>query len=712
MLPVTRSSPPPSSTASDPEAFVFGPFRLMVRRRELIAHGVPVTLGQRALDILLVLVRRHGQLVTKNELMDEVWPGVVVEENNLQVHISALRKALGDDKGERRYLLTVAGRGYRFVHPVEPEAGVSEAAPAAAASAAELAHDRPLRGRQHNIPRPLTSLIGRDAEIESVRASLGRQRLVTLVGAGGVGKTRLALALGADCGLSYPDGVWIIEFAKIANPDALVAVIADRLGLSSGGREPTIELLAAHLESKQALLILDNCEHLIADVAAIGEALLSRCPSLSILATSREPLGVAGECVLRVPSLSTPRQDQELSAETALGHASVRLFVERAAAVVPDFALNDANAPTIGAICRRLDGIPMAIELAAPRLKVLPPEQLLLGLDQRFRLLAGGSRSTVPRHQTLHALIDWSYELLNDDERALLRRLAVFSNGASLSSAAAVAAPEDAREHELLGLLASLVDKSLVVADTGGSEARYRLLETTRDYALEKLAEAGELSWHGRHARHFVARLAQATEAWETSATDAWLSRYAADVDNLRAALGWAFGPDGDVVTGLELVGFSHAIAAELGLALEHRRWVEDALARAETTIPKETLARLLSWHAGDVKDPDDPAEHQEALRAAALYQELGNRFQQGQLLLRAGTARLAWEENLDGERLLDEAFTLLEPFGPTKTLARCLSALASARLFASDVAAAQALHQKAIKIHRDIGRGRPSRST
>ena len=686
--------------------YAFGPFRLVERRRELIAHGVPVTLGQRALDILMVLVSRHGQLVTKNELMNEVWPGVIVEENNLQVHISALRKALGDEKGERRFLVTVPGRGYRFVHPVEREA--TSAPSGATGGEPEPAMPRIAWGRQHNVPQALTPLVGRDEEIAAVRARLAQQRLVTLVGAGGVGKTRLALAIGTEALPVHPDGVWLVELASVTDPHTVSGIIADTIGSNATSRDAALDSLTAQLEAKTVLLILDNCEHLVAEVARIAETLVHRCPHLSVLATSREPLGVPGENVVRVPSLGAPEPDAELSVEQALEYAAVRLFIERASAVVEGFALNAANARAVGAVCRRLDGIPMAIELAAPRLKVLSVDQLLHGLDDRFRLLTGGSRSALPRHQTLHALIDWSYDLLGDAEKTLLRRLSVFSGGASFTSVKAVAADRDTSDHALLDALSSLIDKSLVVAEVGGSEARYRLMETTRDYALEKLEQAGELALRKEHARHFVARFAQATAEWETMAPEPWLSRYAPDVDNLRGALAWTFG-GGDVALGLELVGFSHLVWAELGLPFEHRRWVEEALGRTDRKTPAATLARLLSWQAGDVKDLDDPTDYHEAIRAATLYRSLGDRFHQGQLLLRAGMAQLWSEKSADGEQLLNEAYALLRPSGPTKTAARCLSALASARLFASDVAAAQELHDQAIRIHRQLGGGAAS---
>jgi predicted ATPase/DNA-binding winged helix-turn-helix (wHTH) protein len=698
-----RQAATPTPAPDNPGAFVFGPFRLLVRRRELIAHGVPVNLGQRAVDILLVLVSRHGQLVTKNELMNEVWPGVVVEENNLQVHISALRKALGDDKGERRYLLTVAGRGYRFVHPVERDTAESSASSPALASSASAAAPA-VWGKQHNIPQQLTALIGREAEIEAIRGAFGRQRLVSLVGAGGVGKTRLALAVGTQSLANFADGAWLVELASVTAP-AVGALIADTIGLHTGPADTVLDSLTAALEARTVLLILDNCEHVLAEVARVAEALVQRCPHVSILATSREPLSVAGEFVLRVPSLDAPQAQAALTAEQALAYPAVRLFVERASAAIDGFALTEANASAIGSVCRRLDGIPMAIELAAPRLKVLSAEQLVRGLDDRFGLLSGGTRSALPRHQTLHALIDWSYGLLNDTEKALLRRLALFAGSASLASIVALAGNLGKSEHAILDTLTSLVDKSLVVAETGGPEARYRLPESTRDYALQKLEAAGELPLRKDHARHFAVRFAAATQAWETMATDPWLAEYGPDIDNIRGALSWAFAPGGDIATGLELAGVSHLIWAELGLAFEHRRWIEDALARVDDKTPAATLARLLSWQAGDVKDLEDPAEYEEAIRAAGLYADLGDPFHRGQLLLRAGMARLS-EGDAASEQLLDQAHTQLRPFGPSKTLARCLSALASARLLTSDVAAAQALHAQAVEMHRQFGAG------
>jgi predicted ATPase/DNA-binding winged helix-turn-helix (wHTH) protein len=680
------------------DAFVFGPFRLLAARRELLAHGVPVTIGQRAFDILLLLVSRHGQLVTKDELMSEVWPGIVVEENNIQVHVSALRKVLGSAGDGERYLLTVAGRGYRFVAPVACE----RAAPPKTAPDAVSGPSAAPRAAANNLPQLLTSLIGREAELAAIKACLATHRLVTLTGAGGVGKTRLAIETGRAGLDRYADGVWLAELAPLDDARLVTSIIAEVLGVNLTASTSAVETLAVALRHRELLLIIDNCEHVIAEAARVVEALMRNCPRVSILASSRERLAIAGESVIRVPSLPAPDASAALTAANAREFAAVRLLVERAAALGIGFSLTDDNAAAVGSICRRLDGIPLAIELAVPRLKVMAAQQLADGLDERFRLLTGGSRTALPRQQTLHALIDWSYGLLSAPEQLLLARLSVFLGSAAPVSIGEVAAGGEIAPPQVGDLLLSLAEKSLVQADVAGSEPRYRLLESTRLYAGEKLADARRL--RRRHAEHFAARFSQATAEWETTPTQRWVAHYEADIDNLRGALEWAFGPDGDVALGLDLVGSSHVLWAELGLVPEHRRWVLAALAEVRKTTPARVSARLLSWQAGDVREFDDPADYEEAMRAAAIYRKLGDGFLEGRALLRAGTARLLPDSVQESEHLLRKAHALVRPFGATKTLARCLSALASARLFAGDLAQARALHDETIAVYRAVG--------
>jgi hypothetical protein len=308
----------------------------------------------------------------------------------------------------------------------------------------------------------------------------------------------------------------------------------------------------------------------------------------------------------------------------------------------------------------------------------------------------------MPRHQTLHALIDWSYALLSEAEKLLLARLSVFAGSATLASVIAVVADGGIPQEQVGDLLLSLLEKSLVHADPSTNEMRYRLLESTRFYASEKLLDASATRW--RHATHFAARFAQATAEWETTPTQQWIANYEADLDNLRGALDWAFGPSGDLAAALDLVGYSHVLWAELGLMLEHRRWVDQALAKLDKKTPAAVTARLLSWQAGEVREFEDPTDYDEAMRAAALYRKLGDGFHEGRALLRAGTARL-WPDNVEeGERLLRKAHALVRTSGPTKTFARCLSALASARLFDGEPEKAQALHQEAIGVYRQLG--------
>jgi predicted ATPase len=462
-----------------------------------------------------------------------------------------------------------------------------------------------------------------------------------------------------------------------------------------------MERLASALGSQQLLLILDNCEHVILEAARVAEALIQRCPRLSILATSRERLAIAGESIIRVPPLPAPEPGAVTTAADALQYAAVKLFVERAAALGLGFDLNDDNAGEVGSICLRLDGIPLAIELAVPRLRVMSVEALDRRLDERFQLLTGGARTALPRQQTLHDLIDWSYQLLSKPEQLLLARMAVFLGRTTLASIAEVVADRELQAGQLGDLLLALTEKSLALCDPGSGETRYGLPESTRLYALGKLD--GETKLRRGHCEHFVARLADAAAIWETTPTHRWLERYAADVDNLRAALEWSFGPDGDQALGLRLIGTSHVLWAELGLFLEHRHWVERALVAAGRKTPAAVTAQLLSWQAGEVREHDDPADHDDAMRAAALFHKLDDGFSEGRMLCRAGIARLPGEIE-DSERLLRKALALLRPRGATKTLARCLGALASARLLDGDMKEARTLHERSVQVYREIG--------
>ncbi len=407
---------------------------------------------------------------------------------------------------------------------------------------------RSLEALPNNLPLQLTSFVGRDKEVVDVAALLGEHRLVTLIGAGGVGKTRLSLQVGANLLDGIADGVWFIEFAPLRDPALIPGAVAQTLGVTPPPEGDPLDGLAAELKSRHLLLLFDNCEHMVAAAAATTSAILHACPNVKILASSRQGLGIRGESTYRMPSLAIPNaQDSAgLHAYDATRYGSIALFVARAEAANSRFAFTDEVAPVVADICRRLDGIPFALELAAARVAMLNPKELRARLDQRFRVLTGGSRDALPRQQTLRALIDWSYELLDERERKLFRRLGVFVGSFTLEGALAVASDEALDEIELFDVLASLVDKSLVVAELGGGETtRYRLLESTRAYAVEKLEEAGESANLAQrrftYLHALVLRVAAAHEAIPHEATVVTL---AVELEDLRAALDWALTND------------------------------------------------------------------------------------------------------------------------------------------------------------------------
>jgi predicted ATPase/DNA-binding winged helix-turn-helix (wHTH) protein len=560
----------------------FGRFLLLPHRRELLAEGRPIKLGGRAFDVLMALIEARGAVVSKHALMARVWPDRIVEENNLQWQISALRAAFGAD---RNLIRTVSGRGYQFTAEIDtpydsPEADAGTAIADAPRDPREARRDGGIPGElpPTNLPEPISELVGRDDVLDEILSLASAHRLVTLTGAGGIGKTRLALAAARRLLPQFADGVWLAEFSPIADAGLVPVAVAAAIGLDLGG-DISAPRVSQALAGRVLLLVLDTCEHVIGAAAALAEAALRAGMALHLLATSREPLRAEGEWVYPVPPLAVPAEDAE-DADDQLRYGGVRLFVERLRAAEPHFAPERRSAAMIAAICRRLDGIPLAIELAAARAAVLGVEEVATHLDDRFRILTGGRRTALLRHQTLRATLDWSYELLSEPERVILRRLAVFAGVFRLEAASAVIASPEIAPAEVVDGIANLVAKSLVTLVAGGTVARYRLLDTMRAYGLEKLAESGEREWLARrHAEHCRDLIERAEAEWETRPTAAWPAEYAAEIDNLRAALDWAFSPDGDAQIGVALTAAAVPAWMQLSLLEECRGRVEQALA-------------------------------------------------------------------------------------------------------------------------------------
>ncbi|HEX4615185.1 MAG TPA: winged helix-turn-helix domain-containing protein [Stellaceae bacterium] len=552
-----------------PAGVAFGRFLLLPHRRELLADGQPVKLGGRAFDVLMALIDAHGAAVSKNALMARVWPDRIVEENNLQWQISTLRTALGAD---RNLIRTVPGRGYQFTAEIDTVSGRPEADAGTGIATA------PPELPSTNLPEPISELIGRDDVLGEILNLAAVHRLVTLTGAGGIGKTRLALAAARRLLPQFADGVWLAEFSPIADPELLPVTVAAAIGLNLGGGVVTTQRVSRALAGRRLLLVLDTCEHVIGAAAALAEAVLRAGGTLRLLATSREPLRAEGEWVYPVPPLAVPAEDAE-DPDDLLRYGGVRLFAERLRAAEPHFAPDRRSAALIAAICRRLDGIPLAIELAAARAAVLGVEEVATHLDDRFRILTGGRRTALPRHQTLRATLDWSYELLSEPERVILRRLAVFSGGFRLEAASTVIASPEIAPADIVDGIANLVAKSLVTVVAGSAVALYRLLDTMRAYGLDQLAESGEREVIARRHAEYYRELFEAAEAErETRPRAEWLNDYGRQIDNLRTALDWAFSPGGDATIGAGLAAASVPIWFELSLLGECRSWAENAL--------------------------------------------------------------------------------------------------------------------------------------
>jgi predicted ATPase/DNA-binding winged helix-turn-helix (wHTH) protein len=559
----------PMNPASDALASVaFGPFRVLPHRRELLADDRLVKLGGRAFDVLMALIEARGTVLGKGALMARLWPNRIVEEKNLHVQISALRTALG---AERELIRTVSGRGYQFTG--EPR--VLPASPDERAGA-ELAATQPRSALPPaKLPQPVSELIGRDDELCEILGLAAAHRLVTLTGAGGIGKTRLALTVAHRLLPQFADGVWVVELAPLADPALVPAAVAAALGLEFPASAVSAEHVANALSGKELLLVLDNCEHVIDAAARMAEALLRANPVVHVIATSREPLKAEAEWIHPVPPLAVPAAERE----DPWRYGAVWLFVVRSRASGAHISEDRHVAAMIAAICRRLDGIPLAIELAAARVVALGIEALAARLDDRFQLLTGGRRTALPRHQTLRATLDWSYELLAEPQRVILRRLAVFAGACSLEAAGAVVASPELASSEVVAGLVDLVAKSLIVMEIDDTVARYRLLDTTRAYALEKLGESGECERLARrHVEYYRDLFERAEAEWEVRPTAEWLADYGRQIDNLRAALDWAFSPAGDASVAVALTVAAVPLWTHLSLLDECRGRLELAL--------------------------------------------------------------------------------------------------------------------------------------
>jgi non-specific serine/threonine protein kinase len=467
-----------------------GEWKVDLAQREFQLRGVPVPIGGRAFDVMEVLVQSAGELVTKDELMGRVWPGAIVEENTLQVHISAVRKALGPD---RRMLKTASGRGYRLLGPWTIRQGHTSADPVDLESA-----PGPF---QTNVPAAASALIGRSAAAQHLQDLLCAHRAVTLTGPGGIGKTVLALEVARSLFPTFQGDVWLVDLVSLSDPGLVPSTVAAAARLRLGGDEMSPKAVARVIKGKKLLLVLDNCEHVIDAAAELAETIVHMCSRTSILATSREVLRIEGEYVYRVPPLDVPPEHQE-EPDNILGHSAVQLFITQTTASNSDFSPHQEDLPAIAAICRRLDGIPLAIEFAAARAATLGLRQVASRLDDRFALLTGARRVVLPRHQTLRATFDWSYELLTESERRSLRHLAIFPAGFTHEAATAVLGGTGIDPSAVLEGIANLVSKSLVALDP--STGRWRLLETTRAYAIEKLSESGETEQATRRHAEFL----------------------------------------------------------------------------------------------------------------------------------------------------------------------------------------------------------------
>jgi predicted ATPase/DNA-binding winged helix-turn-helix (wHTH) protein len=540
----------------------FGPFELSIGNRRLTNGAEVVPLGARAMDLLIVLVEQANQVVGRRTLIERVWPKRGVEQVSLRVHISALRKALDQSDPGRRYIANVPGRGYGFVVPVTSLSSPNSGDPEPSS--------------RSRLPARLTRMLGRRDALATIQTKLAERKFVTIVGPGGIGKTTVAVAVAHEMSITFNSQIYFVDLSALGGASLVAPAVAAALGVSVQTNN-VVPALIDRLQERPTLIILDCCEHLIDGASAVAEELICRVPTLHVLATSREAMRVEGEHVHELSALVCPPEDRSLSARDALQYPAVQLLVDRMRAVRGDFELVDADAPIAAGICRRLDGIPLAIELAAGRVHIFGLNKTASLLDDRLNLSWAGRRTALPKHQTLNAALEWSYDLLDNAEKRVLSRLSVFAGGFTFEAAVAVVADEAIAEANVSDCLWELRSKSMIAVR--GEEGRLRLLDTTLAFASQRLAKSDEENHcRRRHAQYFcdLFRQGAAMDMPER------LTGLAVEVDNLRAALNWAFSVKGDTKIGVELAAASASIWMAMALLTECREWMTKAIGRLD----------------------------------------------------------------------------------------------------------------------------------
>jgi predicted ATPase/DNA-binding winged helix-turn-helix (wHTH) protein len=612
----------------------FGPFELSIGERVLRREGEALPLGGRALDILIYLAERPGEVIAKQELMDRVWSDVTVEEGSLRVHVAAIRKALGDGQFGNRYIANIKGRGYSFVGTV--------------VALTDNTESRNERFRQQGkLPARPLMMIGRETVVSEVGDKLRNERFVTLLGPGGIGKTTIALAVGRAAAEKFGGEVYFVDLECLTDPRHVAGAVATSLGVALKSKDPCLELVKL-VRSRKLLIILDSCEHVIEAVAPLAEQLYRQAEEIHVLNTSRESLNVEGEHCYRVPPLDCPPDGLEQTANAVLRYPSVQLFVRRVAARAGSVVLTDEEAPFVAEICRKLDGIPLAIELAAGQVAALGIKNTVARLMSRPELLRLSHRTAVPRHRTLKATLDWSYDLLSDAERIVFRRIAPFAGHFTIEGALYLAGELGVGTGEICDAIAGLVEKSLITTQIDETQAQYRLLDTTRAYALEKLEEHGEFDPISlRHAEYVIEQLESQKEMLSAQPRAERVAAYSLQLSSVRSALEWSFGSHGNDKIATRLVAASTRLFMELALLIEWQAWAEQAIARLgdQPGNSRQDLARELrllsglflysSWTtdiyraleiaersqkvALKIQDPDDMA-HAETMLGAANH--------------------------------------------------------------------------------------------